>query len=107
MEYQNYPRREIEQTLAAWAKRHRLRVSDVYRDTFYYVDVVDNVGGKYEISICKEVETDLVKVRVWNQQKKSRGFRAEVSQLEKVLEHAYSTIIRWMKQSRGSRIFAP
>ena len=100
--------REIEKTLASWGKRHGLRVSDVYRDTFYYVDVVDDVGGKYEISICKDGDSDLIKVRVWNHQKKSCGFRpVGVSDLEKVLEQAYSHIIRWMKQSKGTRIFAP
>ena len=100
--------REIEKTLASWEKRHGLRVSDVYRDTFYYVDVVDDVGGKYEISICKDGGSDLIKVRVWNHQKKSCGFiPVDLFDLEKVLEQAYSQIIRWMKQSKGTRIFAP
>jgi len=102
----NIPSREIERILASWGRRHGLRVSDVYRDTFYYVDIVDNVGGKYEISICEDEESELIKVRVWNHQKKSRGFTVEVSDLEKVLERAYSTIITWVKQSHGSRIFA-
>jgi len=101
-------RREIEKTLASWAKRHGLRVSDVYRDTFYYVDVVDDVGGKYEISIGKDGESDLFKVRVWNHQKKSCGFiPVDLPHLEEILEKAYSRIITWMKQSKGTRIFAP
>jgi hypothetical protein len=101
-------RREIEKTLVSWGKRHGLRVSDVYRDTLYYVDVVDDVGGKYEISICNDAESDFIKVRVWNHQKKSFGSRAmDLSDLEKVLEQAYSRIITWMKQSKGTRIFAP
>lgn len=100
-------RREVEKTLDSWVKRHGLRVSDVYRDTFYYVDVVDDVGGKYEISICEDSESDLIKVRVWNHQKKSCGSRADISDLEKVLEQAYSQIITWVKQSKGTRVFAP
>ena len=100
--------REVEKILAAWTKRHGLRVSDVYRDTFYYVDVVDDVGGKYEINICKDAESYLFKVRVWNHRKKSCGFRpVDLSDLEKILEQAYSHIITWMKQSKGTRIFAP
>ena len=99
--------REIEKTLASWVKRHGLRVSDVYRDTFYYVDVVDDVGGKYEISICQDDESDLIKVRVWNHQKKSSGSKADLSNLERVLDNAYAHIITWMKQSKGTRIFAP
>ena len=43
----------IEKTLVPWCKRHGLRLINVYRDTFYYVDFVDDVGGKYEISILK------------------------------------------------------
>src|SRR4029453_3652421 len=101
-------RGEIEKTLASWGKRHGLRVSDVYRDKFYYVDVVDDVGGKYEISICKDGESDLFKVRVWKQKKKSRGFiPVDLPELEEILEKAYSQIITWMKQSKGTRIFAP
>ena len=97
---------EIEKTLVYWVKRRELQVSDVYRDAFYYIDVVDDVGGKYEISISKDSESDLINVRVWNHQKKSCGFRADVSDLEKVLDQAYSRIIKWMKQSNGTRIFA-
>jgi|SRR4029453_12971157 hypothetical protein len=100
--------REIEKTLTSWGKRHGLRVSDVYRDTFYYVDVVDDVGGNYEISISKDGESDSFKVRVWNHQKKSRGFiPVDLPELEEILEKAYSQIITWMKQSKGTRIFAP
>jgi len=100
-------RREIEKTLTSWGKRHGLRVSDIYRDKFYYVDVVDDVGGKYEISICEDDESDLIKVRVWNHQKKSCGFiPVGLSDLEKVLEQAYSQINTWTKQSKGTRIFA-
>src|ERR1051325_3008671 len=97
---------EIENGLVSWVKLHGLRISDIYRDTFYYVDVVDDVGGKYEISICREGESE-IKVSVWNYQKKSCGFRADVSDLEKVLEQAYSRIITWMKRSNGTRILAP
>jgi len=100
-------RREIEKTLTSWGKRHGLRVSDIYRDKFYYVDVVDDVGGKYEISICKDDESDLIKVRVWNHQKKSCGFiPVDLTDLERILELAYSRIMKWMKQSNATRIFA-
>ena len=100
-------RSEIEKTLVSWCQRHGLRVTDVYRDTFYYVDVVDDVGGQYEISIFKDEESDLIKVRVWNHQKKSCGSRANLSDLERVLDHAYARITTWMEQSKGTRILAP
>lgn len=94
-------RREIEKTLTSWGKRHGLRVSDIYRDKFYYVDVVDDVGGKYEISICKDDESHLIKVRVWNHQKKSCGFiPVGLSDLEKVLEQASSQINTWQNNRR-------
>jgi len=98
-------RREVEKTVTAWSKRHGLRVTDVYRDTFFYVDVVDDVGGQYEISICSE--SDLIKVRVWNHQKKSCGFiPVDLTDLERILELSYSRIMKWMKQSNATRIFA-
>ena len=98
-------RREVEKTVTAWSKRHGLRVTDVYRDTFFYVDVVDDVGGQYEISICSE--SDLIKVGVWNHQKKSCGFiPVDLTDLERILELAYSRIMKWMKQSNATRIFA-
>ena len=98
---------EIGKALTSWVKRHGLQVSDVYRDTFYYVDVVDDVGGKYEISISKDGDSDLLNVRVWNHQKKSCGFRpVDLCDLEMVLEKAYLRIITWMKQANGTRIFA-
>ena len=100
-------RQGIEKVLTYWVKRRGLRVSNIYRNKFYYIDVVDDVGGKYEISIYEDDESDLIKVRVWNHQKKSCGFRANLSELEKVLEQAHSKIIMWMRQSKGTRIYAP
>ena len=100
-------RSEMEKVLVSWSKRHGLRVSDVYRDTFYYFDVVDDVGGKYEISIFRDEESDLIKVRCWDYQKKSCGSKAPLSELEKVLDRAYSRIIKWMEQSKRARILAP
>ena len=98
-------RREVEKTVTAWSKLHGLRVTDVYRDTFFYVDVVDDVGGQYEIGICSE--SDLIKIRVWNHQKKSCGFiPVDLTDLERILELAYSRIMKWMKQSNATRIFA-
>jgi hypothetical protein len=82
-------------------------VSATFIDTFFYVDVVDDVGGKYEISICKDDESDLFKVRVWNHQKKSCGYiPVDLSDLERILDQAYSHIIKWTKESNGTRIFA-
>ena len=97
----------ISEVLTSWVKRHGLQVSDVYRNTLYYVDVVDDVGGKYEISISKDGDSDLLKVSVWNHQKKSCGFRSvALCELETVLEKAHLRIITWMKQAKGTRLFA-
>jgi len=98
---------EINKALTSWVTRHGLRVSDVYRNTHYYVDVVDDVGGKYEISISKDGDSDLFKVHVWNYQKKICGFQSvDLCHLETVLEKAHLRIITWMKQAKGTRIFA-
>jgi len=98
---------ETGKVLTSWVKRHGLQVTDVYRNAFYYVDVVDDVGGKYEISISKDGDSDLLKVRVWNHQKKSCEFRSvDLGDLATVLEKAHLRIITWMKQAKGTRIFA-
>src|SRR6476620_10903238 len=96
---------EIEKILTSWGERHGLRISDIYRDSFYYLDVGDDVGGKYEISIHKD-ESGLIKVHVWNHQKKRCGFSVDPSELERVLDLAYSRMTTWMKQSKGTQIFA-
>ena len=96
--------RDIEKTLAAWAKRHSLPISDVYQDKYYYFDVVDDLGGKYEISIFNDTESESIEVGVWNHQKKSRGFRVkDLSGLERVLDRAYAQILKWIERSKVSR----
>src|ERR1043165_8790369 len=96
----------VEKTLVPWCKRNGLRVSDVYRDTFHYVDVVDDAGRKYEISISADKESDLIKVRCWDYQKKRCGSTTDLSDLEKVLDKAYSRITKWIEQSKRPRILA-
>jgi hypothetical protein len=66
--------RTIDETLNAWVKRHGLRISDTYGDRFYYVDISDECGGRYEISIVKQDQSDLVKVHVCSNRKRSCGF---------------------------------
>ncbi|HZB45267.1 MAG TPA: hypothetical protein VE360_08490, partial [Pyrinomonadaceae bacterium] len=81
--------RTIDEILSPWVKRHGLRVSNVYRDRFYYVDIFDDTGGRYEISIFEDDQPDLIKVRVSSNRKRSCGFiGVGPSELEGVLEQA-------------------
>lgn len=97
----------INETLNAWAQRHDLRVSNVYRDQFYYIDIVDDAGGRYEISVSEDEQPGLVKVRAHSNRKRSCGFVGVVpAYLDRTLEQAYSHIIRWVGQAGGTSILA-
>ena len=97
----------ISKLLGLWATRKGLRITDVYRDQFYYFDIVDDVGGNYEIAVSVDEQTDLIKVALRSYRKKSRGF-CEVgsTDLERVLEQAYAHITNWTKQVGGTRVLA-
>ena len=98
-------RHNINELLSAWAQRHGLRVSDVYRHQFYYIDIVDDAGGIYEISISVDEQPGLIKVRASSNRKRSCGFiGVDLSKLEVVLEQAYLQVIKWIRQTGGTRI---
>src|SRR5262245_9074797 len=98
---------QINEILSPWVRRHRLRISDVYHDRFYYVDIVDDSGGKYEISISLEQETGLIKVRARSNRKRSCGYiEVGPADLEGLLEKAYAQITKWIRQTGGKRVMA-
>ena len=100
--------RTIDGILSLWVKRHGLRVSNVYRDQFYYVDIFDDAGGRYEISIFEDEQPGLIRVRVSSNRKRGCGFiGVSPSKLEGVLEQAYSQVDRWAEQAGGARVLAP
>ena len=97
----------INEILRPWTRRHGLRVSNVYRDRFYYVDIVDDAGGRYEISISVDEQTGLFKVRADSNRKRSCGsIGVGPSDLEGVLERYYLQVIKWVGQTGGTRIRA-
>ena len=97
----------INEILRPWVRRHGLRVSNVFRDRFYYVDIVDDAGGKYEISVSVDEETGLIKVRARSNRKRSCGYiGVGPSDLEGVLEQAYAQITKWIGQTGGTRVLA-
>ncbi|HEY3475924.1 MAG TPA: hypothetical protein VGK56_15035 [Anaerolineales bacterium] len=97
----------INEILSHWVKRHGLRVSNVYRNQFYYVDIVDDAGGRYEISISVDEQTGLLKVRAESNRKRSCGFiEVGPSDLEGMLEQAYLQVIKWIGQTGGTSILA-
>ena len=97
----------INEILTSWVKRHGLRVSDAYRERFYYVDIVDDNGGRYEISVVVDEKPGFHKVRASSNRKKNCGFvGVEPQDLDRILERAYAQITKWVGKTGGSKISA-
>ena len=95
----------IDEIVRPWAMRHGLHVSNVYRGRFYYIDIVDDAGGGYEISISVDEETGLIKVGARSNRRRSCGYiGVGPSELEGVLEQAYARITKWIGQTGGARV---
>ena len=98
----------INEILTVWAKRHGLRISDTYRNRFYYVDIVDDAGGRYEISVVvDDAQPGFHKVRASSNRRGSCEYVGVGPQdLDGVLERAYVRVIRWVEKTGGSKISA-
>ena len=95
----------INEILAAWANRHGLRISDIYRNRFFYFDIVDDAAGLYEISVFEDAQPGLFGVRVTSNRRRSCGFIAvKPSDLERLLERAYFEVNKWVHQAGGNKI---
>jgi len=97
----------INEILSVWAKRHGLCVSNSYRNQFFFVDMIDDAGGKYEISVVEDGQPGFHKVRASSNRRRSCGFKGVGPlDLEAMLERAYLEVIKWMAQAGGSKISA-
>jgi hypothetical protein len=97
----------INEILTGWAKRHGLRISNTYRNQFYSVDIVDDAGGSYEISVVVDVQPGFHKVRASSNRRRNCGFvGVEPQDLDGMLERAYVKVIKWVDKTGGSKIFA-
>jgi hypothetical protein len=95
----------INEILSVWAKRHGLRISDTYRNRFYYVDIVDDTGGRYEVSVVVDAQPGLHEVRASGNRRKYCGFVGVRPQdLDGMLERAYVRVIKWVEKTGGSKI---
>src|SRR5262249_35924162 len=97
----------IDEILTGWAKRHGLRISNTYRNRFYYVDIVDDAGGRYEISVVVDAQPGFHKVRASSNRRRNCGFvGVEPQDLDGILERAYVKVLKWMATTGGSKISA-
>jgi hypothetical protein len=95
---------DIDRVLLPWSKRHGLHVLTSYReDEVRYIDVVDDAGNRYEMSISPHEVPGLVRISIWDRKRRSKGYRAEPPKLEEVLEKAYSAIMVWVQQAGNTR----
>ena len=98
----------VDEILAPWLKRHGLHVFTLYReDEVRSIDVVDGAGDRYQIAISEPDESERVKVFAGNlkskRKRKSKEYESPLSDLERVLEEAYSQIMEWVKQEGHTR----
>jgi hypothetical protein len=99
--------KSINEILSAWAKRHGLRISDNYKNRFFYFDIADDAGGRYEISVFEDEQPGFHKVRATSNRRWSCGFiGVRPSDLEGILEQAYSKVNKWVEQAGGRKISA-
>ena len=97
----------INEILTGWAKRHGLRISNTYRNRFFYLDIVDDAGGRYEISVFEDAQPGFHRVRATSNRRKSCGFIGVTPpDLEGILVRAYFKVNKWVRQTGGSKISA-
>ena len=98
----------IDKILTPWLKRHGLYVFTLYReDEVRIIDVVDDAGDRYQISISEPDESERVRIFAGNlkskRKRKSREYESTLSELERVLEEAYFQIMEWVNQEGHTR----
>ena len=98
----------VDKILTPWLKRHGLQVFTMYRETeVRIIDVVDDVGDRYQVSISEPSESESVIVSAGNlkgkRKRKGREFKSSLSDLEGVLEEVYTQIMEWVNQEGHTR----
>ncbi|MDQ6789029.1 MAG: hypothetical protein M3033_19675 [Acidobacteriota bacterium] len=94
----------VDKVLTPWLKRYGLHVFTMCRDDeVRSIDVVDDVGDRYQIFISKPDGKGRVGVSVWNYKKQTKSFESQVSGLEEMLEDAYSQVIEWINHAGHTR----
>jgi hypothetical protein len=98
----------IDKILTPWLKRHGLHVFTMYREEeVRSTDVVDNAGDRYQIVISESDESGKVRVFAGNlkskRKRKRREYESTLSDLERMLEEAYSQIMEWVKEEGHTR----
>jgi hypothetical protein len=99
---------DVDPILLPWLKRHGLHVFTRARDyEVRHIDVVDDAGDRYQISVSESNGSGNVTVFAGNYLRKKERKRAEyasnISGLERTLEDAYSKIMEWVAQEGHTR----
>lgn len=94
---------QLDPPLAAWAKRHGLHVSTLYKDSeVRSVAIVDDAGCEYQLWLTLLSE-NRVEVSAWNFGKRSVRRQCEASQLSEALESVYAAVEDWIRSDGHTR----
>jgi hypothetical protein len=99
---------EVDKILLPWLKRYGLHVYTWHReDEVRAIDVVDDAGDRYQIAISPPDEFEMVRVFAGNyerlRKRKSKEYQSTLSDLERMLEEAYSQIRDWIDEAGHTR----
>jgi hypothetical protein len=87
----------IDPIITAWAARHTLHVYTTYRDEeVRSVDLVGSDGYKCQLWIEAPDQSGSAKVHIWDYKKRREDFRTTYADLDRRLEQAYATAMKWI-----------
>jgi len=99
---------EVDPILLPWLRRHGLHVFKRVRDyEVRHIEVVDDVGDRYQIGVSETDVAGNVTVFAGNYLRKTKQksvkYSSSLSGLERTLEDAYSKIMEWVAQEGHTR----
>ena len=87
---------QIDPILNQWAASRGLSIMTLHRDcTVRSIDVVDDVGGRFQLWVGPPKRAGRVGVHVWDDQKRRKDYEIEPEGLADCLDEALQTVARW------------
>lgn len=98
----------IDKILTPWLKRYGLHVFTMHHEEeVRAIDIVDDAGDRYQVAISAPDKSGKIRVFAGNlksrRKRKSTEYESTLSDLERVLEEAYSQIMEWVKEEGHAR----
>ena len=94
---------EIDAILMPWLKRNTLYVYKWLRDDpVRMIDVIDDAGNIYNISIAPPDVSDIITVAVSGSGNRT-SYETSLSELEQILDKSFAQILAWVKQAGFTR----